>query len=339
MNAKQEGVETLSVFISHRHKDKDIANVFREAIEDWSNCQVKVFQSSHAESALSIGDDLDDSIKRAVADSNVVLLIYTAADADWAWCMYECGLAQDPDSMDTRIVVFHTSEELPGPLQNLITVPMSEESVKTLTDDFHRDVGFFPKLQHAFAPDLDDDQIEQRSMELYKNLRKAIPTTKAKEWQRYDHMTLALSLEDVKQVEQIDEEADYKKSLKCAKQLINQNCVVKEFFGEPQAHFNFEEITENLKFSTLVERWRKESEYANLSWDEELYEEMARAMLNRKEGAVSVPFNSVEPDSKTWLLPVVVRTRVVPEEKIMKFDILFCTIQSRVAEIMIKLDK
>ena len=137
MNIKQKKSEFLSVFISHHHKDKDIADIFREAIENWSNCEIIV----------------------------------------------------------------------------------------------------------------------------YKKLFKVLPDTTPKESVRYDQITLALDLEHVEQVKCVDQKADYKKALKCAKELITQNCVVKEFFGEPYAYFNFEKLTENMKFNNLVERWRKESKY------------------------------------------------------------------------------
>ena len=59
--------EKLNIFISHRHEDKQIADVFRKMFEVWSNAKVEVFQSSYAENAIRIGEKLDDSIKTAIA--------------------------------------------------------------------------------------------------------------------------------------------------------------------------------------------------------------------------------------------------------------------------------
>ena len=111
--------EKPSIFISHRHEDKHIADVFREEFEDWANGEVVVFQSSNAENSSMIGVPLEDSIKNAISNSDIVLLLYTRESADWSWCMYECGLAQDPETMDTRIAVFHTTEEPPPQYRHL----------------------------------------------------------------------------------------------------------------------------------------------------------------------------------------------------------------------------
>jgi hypothetical protein len=324
----------LSIFLSHRHQDKHIADIFRETFEDWSNGKVHVFQSSHAENAITIGEELDDSIKDAIAHSNVVLLIYTTENEDWSWCMYECGLAQDPEAMDTRIVVFHCTEEPPGPLKHLVTVPFDKAAIETLVEDFHRDSKFFPRHTEALAPNLDDDQITERSRELYDKLYAVIPDINAREVQRYDYLTLRLDLDHVTDLRNLDRETSFKETLARARDVIKEKAVIWKVVGEPHAHFNYEVIPEQLKLTELVERWRKESEHAEHEWHEELYEEMARAVLNRKERALAVPFNSLQPDTDTWFLPVVSRFRIIPTERVAEFDVLLCSIRSDVGRRM-----
>ena len=94
-------------------------------------------------------------------------------------------------------------------------------------------------------------------------------------------------------------------------------------------------ISKNVDFGTLVKRWRKESKYSQLAWDEELYAEITRAMLDIKEGAMSVPFNSVDPDSNAWFMPLLHSIRINPHEAKMEMDISLCKIKAETAKAMI----
>jgi len=145
--------ENLVIFISHSHKDKEIADIFRETIEDWSSGSIKIVQSSYGGAGMAIGEELEQSVKKAISESSIVLLIYTGADKDWAWCMYECGLASDPTSQDsTRIVVFQSADNIPGPLKNLTAMKMSnEESIKQFIIDLHRKEDFFSKIWKSIS--------------------------------------------------------------------------------------------------------------------------------------------------------------------------------------------
>ena len=325
--------EPLNIYISHRHEDKRIADVFRKAFDDW-DATIKVFQSSNAEHAVRIGEGLDASIKTAIAKSNVILLIYTTEHTDWSWCMYECGLAQDPVTNDTRLVVFHSTADPPPPLQHLVTVPLSKEAIRTLVDNFHRDPEFVPRYTGATVPGLDEAQIEKRALELYKDLTKVIPNISAKKVRRYDRLTLGLDLGLVMELKELEREVSYREASVRAKDVIKESALVRRVVGEPHAHFNFEAIEQGMKFADLVDRWEKETEYSDLEWQDDLYDEMVRAVLNRKERALSSVFNSLEPDTNRWILPVVSRFRIVPSEECAELDVLLCSIKSDTARKM-----
>src|SRR6202035_3521620 len=96
-----------SLFISHKHGDRKIADVFREFVYQRTNREVSVFQSSAADSETpELGRVLSAELKEALWQTGVVILIYTTEDQDWQWCMWECGVATNPASPDTRIIVF-----------------------------------------------------------------------------------------------------------------------------------------------------------------------------------------------------------------------------------------
>lgn len=325
-----------SLFISHRHVDRGLADIFRLAFEEWSNSHVKVFQSSNAKSAPDVGDELDDIIRKAAAESGVVLLIYTGVDDDWMWCMYECGLAQNPETLDTRILVFHPFGAPPAPLQHLITLPMSRDAIETLVHQFHKARDFFPGCGDAVAPEVTEDQLKQRSMDLYNRLLEEIPGLHTRASVRYGQMTLSMLLDDVQQIKKVYETESFAETLKFASALLSKHCKIERFWGEPYAHFNFEDITENQKFSVLIERWKKESEHSELAWDEELYAEMTRAMLNIKEGALSIPFNSLDPDTNAWFLPILHSIRFIPQKARMEMDLSLCKLKAEAAHLMIR---
>lgn len=329
------GEVAASLFISHRHKDKAIADVFREAFEDWSNNTVSVFQSSSAQDAPRPGARLDEAVGRAIADSQVVLLIYTIGDDDWNWCMYECGLAQDPEKMETRTVVFHTGEP-PRPLQHLVTVPFAEDALLTLADDFHRDIEFFPRLGRAIAPGLDERKIEERSRELFERLRPLLSgdTVVVKEQSRYDSLVLEVDTALVETVRTTEREAGYREALRISIDLLKERCAVRRGNGAPQVHFGFEEIPAGLLFSDLVARWRSDTASPDLAWDLDLYTEMARTMMNRPESALSIPFRSVLSAGEYWLLAVLERARTIPRERRIEFDVLLCCVEPKAAEAM-----
>ncbi len=331
---QQKNQKKLSVFISHRHKDKAIADVFRTAIEDWSSGDVEVVQSSNAETAFQVGESLSASLRQAIAEANIVLLIYTVSDQDWSWCMYECGLAQDPNSLDTRIVVFQCTEDVPDPLKELICVTRSEESIKALINSFHKDEEFFPRHGKAFKPDISDDLIERRSKELYKNLVNVVPDFRSRAIARWDHFTLALNLDKIKSVR--DSKIDFDVALERAKALINKECFIKRFSGDALEHFNFSALADNLKFEELFERWKNQSAFSTLDWKSELCREMTSAMRNSLAEPVSVPFDSIEPGVDAWYLPIVDRVREVPEDRTIEFDVFLFGIRSDVAKSMIR---
>ena len=112
--ARGSGVSRRVLFISHKHSDKDIADEIREFVEGWTAGRVKVFQSSSAEAAgPKIGRRLSDELKQALREASVVLFLHTRADDDWSTCMWEIGVATDPEKPDTKVVLLSCGDKVP----------------------------------------------------------------------------------------------------------------------------------------------------------------------------------------------------------------------------------
>lgn len=147
------GVRPL-VFISHRHEDKPLADVIAGFIRSRSAGQVQVYQSSDANSeGPKAGSFLTDSLQRALWDAGRVILIFTRKDADWGWCLFECGLTLQPDTPPTRLTVFTCNATAPPQLAGRVHVKIRDRAdVQRFTNEFLTDPGFFPGSSKPVAP-------------------------------------------------------------------------------------------------------------------------------------------------------------------------------------------
>ena len=323
--------DSIQVFISHRHVDKPVADVFRRALVDWSNGRIEVYQSSNAETASRISEDLDGAIAAAIARSSVMLLIFTEAPGDMDWCMYECGLSQDPQSPTTRVAVFHTTPEPPDPLDGLICMRLNPESLTQFAYGIHHDADFFPGADTPIAPNADDELVEQRADELFRALRAAAPNA-VEETVVYDRLTLGLPLETVEAIRKQAEGVRLRDLYDQVDPLLAEQLVIRSTNGEPQEHFNFNAIEENARFSDLVKRWQTDSNYGEGNhWAEGLYDAITRAILRRPEREVAFPFDSLDSDGRNWLLPILSRYRTLPHLGQMEFEVLFCRLNREAA--------
>ncbi|MEO1263755.1 MAG: hypothetical protein AAFZ15_33415 [Bacteroidota bacterium] len=324
-----------TLFISHRHQDRILADIFRTAFEEWSNGNVTVFQSSNERAGIGVGEELDDSINKAAADASVLLLIYTVTDDDWTWCMYECGLAQDPKTLDTRILVFHTAENPPSPLAHLLTLPMTLDSIKTLVNQFHHKEDFFIDRGKAIAPEVSQKIIDQRTLKLYNDLSAKITSDVIETTIRYDQISVSIAMEHVENIKSKYQETNFKNTLEYAVKILREKCMIYGFSGDPHTHFEMDKTPLDIELDQLIRDWRKGTEYPDLKWDEELFTEMTKAILNLKEGAISTPFNSLDPDSTVWFLPLIHTSRINPQNGHFEMDITFYKLKESTAKLLI----
>ena len=85
------------IFISHRFADKAIADVVRQHLGIWG-FDTAIFQASAPGLGPRAGENITDELKEALCNSKLVILLFTTTDYDWAYCMWECGLAHTPDT-------------------------------------------------------------------------------------------------------------------------------------------------------------------------------------------------------------------------------------------------
>jgi hypothetical protein len=120
-DGKKEG--SKPIFISHASKDSDLATHFvkyylRDGLEVPMD---QVFYSSHAATGIGVGDDFRDTIKQALKEATVVILLISENFKLSQYCIAEMGAAWALDKVMIPICIppFDrvSSGQLLGPLQ------------------------------------------------------------------------------------------------------------------------------------------------------------------------------------------------------------------------------
>ena len=166
------------LFISHRHADAPIANAIRQFVRTQSRGKVAVFQSSAATAVRPrIGRVLSRELMDALWKVAVVILIYTTPDEDWSYCMWECGVAMDPRSPDTRIIVFQCGDHAPAVFADQVRVnARNPVDIQKFTNEFLTSEQFFPRLSGALSDySGDGPEVAEAAEELRKKLEPLLP--------------------------------------------------------------------------------------------------------------------------------------------------------------------
>jgi TIR domain len=270
----------IKIFISHSHVDKKIADVVRQHLNRWGFPNRTIFQSSEPGLGPQPGRRLTDEIQTALHQAKAVILLYTRADEDWSWCMFECGLATDPQKPDaTRVIFFRCNEEepLPGPFEGAVVVQVNENSIRDFTKRLLSEDDFLPGEAARYPmDDTPENILRDLSDALYRDLRDAISHAKApKERYRWDRFSLRLETDENGLSSETNEDE------LCA--TMQRKLVVTHVFGEALRHFGYANLEDGLRLSDLVHRWREEiSNRDNISqdWIKGLCLELQRAIKN-----------------------------------------------------------
>lgn len=109
------------VFISHKSEDAKAAQKLQELLERYAKGKRLVFFRSEE---IAKGDDWWEAIRRALAKSHIMLLLFTDPNQNWGWCLWEAGLfSRGKKSRNRRLICLHGSKVSPPmPLKHIQTV-------------------------------------------------------------------------------------------------------------------------------------------------------------------------------------------------------------------------
>lgn len=310
------------VFISHKHKDKPIADVISKFLKAKSGGRVEIFQSSgFIDQGPEIGKNLNQELMRYLWTASAVILVYTGPDQDWSYCMWECGVAMDPKSPDTKIIVFQCAGQSPALFNEQVRVDIRNTGlIQRFTNDFLTNAQFFPRYGRALAKFKENDQqVFDAAQELFDRLQEVAPPMEdppIEEWPAFPFLRLDLSTTDVDSIC----DAPPRRRERVARDLIKRHCLIGEGDKEAGQLFGVPTITPGTPFQKLIEKWVKKNARSKSKWIDALFGQIidgAQWDFPRLAWELMPGF-----DSKTMYAPMLTRVRKIPKLG-MQFDIYF----------------
>ena len=308
------------LFISHRHADRRIADVIRKWVGANSGGRVRVFQSSAAAAVgPRIGESLNEELARNLAKADVVILVYTADDHDWQYCVYECGLATKLNSHG-RIIVFQCGSRPPRIFIDRVRVNVRvSDDVQRFANDFLTSPEFFRNDRGPIAPGFNpnDDNVRSAAKALYNDLQKELPPTeedRVEEWPPYPYLRLELSRE---QVEAINRQPNLGTALDAVldARLIEGDGEAARIFGR--------RVVPAAQFRVLVDGWTRLFQSSSTNWLEGLAEQVIPVAQDSFPTLRWELMHGMDREDGTLYAPVINRVRKIHATQCVEIDIYF----------------
>lgn len=133
------------LFISHKHADHEIAKALADFIKNRTGAQVRIHVSSHPDySGPSSGRFLNEQLRTTLWQTEALILIYTSADQNWSYCLWECGVATNEHHPNRNIIILQCGEEVPAVYEGCLTTKANDfQSVRKLVGEIFMGPDFF----------------------------------------------------------------------------------------------------------------------------------------------------------------------------------------------------
>ncbi|WP_420129112.1 hypothetical protein [Longimicrobium sp.] len=311
-------------FISHKHADSRIASVIASFVRTRSGGRVEVFQSSSLTAAAPrIGRGLNQELMNALWRASTVALIYTSSDQDWDYCMWECGVAMDPESPDTRIIVLQCGASAPTIFADQVRVdPRKPADIHRLVKAFLTGTDFFPGSPQPIAPGFSPDgaEVAEAAQELFDKLQPVLPPPDAEaveDWPAWPYVQLELGYEQTNKICAAGRQERTALTLR----LLETECTVRKGDREAQRLFGMAGFTGGMKFSELIDSWREGEVTPDSRWLEALARQIAPAARWKFPEPVWELMQGLDGDA--WYAPMLNWVTRRPSERVMLFDVYF----------------
>jgi len=174
-----------TVFISHRHADARVAKIVGDFLDERSSHNARVYLSSSADfSGPGAGEHLVSALKRELAESDLVVLVFTSEAEGWSWCMWECGVATDPkDDIPSKVVVLQCGDAAPAPYVDHVRVDVRNlESLTGFVRKLLATKEYFPQHERELTGyDEGDARLREFAEQLHGELGAALAELRAPE--------------------------------------------------------------------------------------------------------------------------------------------------------------
>lgn len=307
-------------FISHKHADKAIAAVVANFIRVRTLGDVDVYLSSDwSFEGPRFGSDLSKELRAALWRSNALILVYTSADQDWSFCMWECGTATHPESPDTNVVVFQCGRDVPTPFASDLRVDVRNiEHLRRFTKQLMTDPNFFPGHGRAIAPNCPAATLEEAAQELFVKFKEVLPEdVQAEEWPAWPFLRVELPKQQVEELE--DAIADDRVTR--SHEIVKDHAVVVKSDARAAQLFGLAYLSERQMFKDLLKAWVDAYPTSDPTWFDSC---CAQIMASARRGFPLIQWTPLrEVGGETEFTPVLSRIKRLPFGGSVHFDIFF----------------
>ena len=315
---------THNLFISHKHSDTRIAKVLADFVESRALGQVSVYMSSNPQfKGPRLGKNINQELCKALYNCDVLLLLYTSADEDWSYCMFECGVATDPQSPRTNIIVFQCGADVPSPFADQLRVNVRDlKDLRKFTKAFFTDPGFFPKANAALAPNFKEDRCDEAARQLYDTLMDPgiLPPLEREPIEDVRAWPLLRIEVTLNEIEKIVHSAD-SAALEACRGLLLDRALITYSSSRAPILFGLDSLPPNMPFRDLVAAQATPTSGAIPAWAESCAVQVLRVARRRLTNTRWESFAEMNGDS--IYTPIVTRMRRIPAEGRAQFDIYF----------------
>jgi hypothetical protein len=304
------------LFISHKHADAKIASVVGHFITTGSAGGIEVFQSSSPYAANpKSGNTLKDDLVNALWKASALILVYTGSDHDWSYCMWEAGVALNPASPKTRIILFQCSGTKPPVFHDQVYVNVRNlADVQRFTNEFLTDPMFIPSLGRPvthLTPN--GDNVATIAADFFQRLSDVLPKEDqiVAEWPAFPFLQLSLEECAIDKASSLSNQESL--------QFIQEKCVINAFDRYCGALFEMLEFTQDMSLKHLADRWSRLHPDSQSDWAEDLSRQIAAAA----RWEFPPPVSSWMKDNGKTYAPILTRVRKMPAQGRIQFDIYF----------------
>ena len=203
---------SFNIFISHRHQDAHLAKALHDELRTWVDGKGEIYLSSLPGQGRP-GNDLNAFLKDKLKQTDLFILVFTLADEDWSFCMWELGVVTGADTKPTRVVVFSCANKQPKVrIANDAYNARETNSVMDFVQVFHTNREWLIKHDETRASaeplfqilnDRNGESLTERAERLSQALATHLPNADTKWNERLEHLSLSLPRDQVVQVEQL----------------------------------------------------------------------------------------------------------------------------------------
>jgi hypothetical protein len=309
-----------SLFISHKHADKQIAKVLADFIGERGVGKIKVHLSSspHFQGPI-FGPSLNAQLRQALWKTEALILVYTSEEQDWSYCMWECGMAMHPESPNTNLIVIQCGNDVPAPFKDVLRVnPRNKDDIKRFVKQLLCQEGLFK--HGSILPELDVNYLDNYVTDLHRRLEDVLPKLddgQVEEWPAWPSLCVELpSIQTDKFVEATENE-----NVDLSRRIVSDHAQVIRYDSRAAQLFGRSSLPGRLRFVDLVSAWKTKYPDGDTRWFESCAQQMM--VCARRGFPVISPATMHEVGGDASFTPVVTRVQRLPFSGTVQFEIFF----------------